>query len=80
MAGLSIVAAQNLVELVDIARGALLGRKNAVQVVTSKPVRPCSCAIASSGISSVRPHDGTAIAFTCLPVINGAAAPRLQQR
>ena len=40
----------------------------------------CSCALAKSGISGERPRDSTAIAFTCLPMISGAAAPRLPHR
>ena len=31
-------------------------------------------------ISGERPFDSTAIAFTCLPIISGAAAPRLPHR
>src|SRR5258705_12391694 len=71
---------RDLVEPVDDRSWRALRQKNAVQVVTSKPVSPCSCAVARFGINGVRPPDSTAIAFTCLPTISGAAAPRLPHR
>src|ERR1041384_5948695 len=79
-AGVSIAACVAALSLATTSAGAPLGRKNADHVVTSRPASPCSWALARSGISGERPFDSTAMALTCLLLINGAAAPMLPHR
>ena len=77
-AGVAIICTIAACSLSTISGGVPLGRKKPVQVMASKSLSPCSCAVASVGMSDERSRARSAMPLTVPLSICGSAPALLE--
>jgi hypothetical protein len=77
-AGVFIASVVASWSFLTMAAGVPFRKKKAFQVMASKLVRPCSCAVASVGKSGERLRANSAMPLSVLPVICGNAPALLE--